>query len=116
MALTLEHATFNSSDAAALARWWGDVLGGEVVDEHGGWFLTLRFGGALTLAFQQVEEPTPGPRRVHLDFASDDLDAEVSRLEALGAEVRARHGEPDAFRWVVLADPDGNEFCVSTPH
>jgi len=64
-----------------------------------------------------VGEPKVGKLRMHLDLYSDDLEAEVTRLEALGA---TRIGEAvvgeAGERWVVLADPEGNEFCVCEEH
>lgn len=68
-------------------------------------------GGPL-LAFQQVEDPTPGKNRLHLDLGAPDLDAEVERLTGAGASVVAQREMGD-FRWVTMADPDGNEFCVA---
>jgi len=49
--------------------------------------------------------------RLHIDLAPDDRDAEVERVVALGA-TRADIGQNDEVTWVVLADPEGNEFCV----
>ena len=67
------------------------------------------------LAFQRVEDPTPGKNRVHLELvAGEYLEAEVDRLVAAGATLVARRGD-ESFRWVTLADPDGNVFCVAQP-
>lgn len=83
-----------------------------------GWFVVLEGGGLpVMLAFQKVADPTAGKNRIHLDLgASDlgasDLDAEVERLLAAGATLVERRGDED-FRWVTLADPDGNEFDVA---
>lgn len=63
----------------------------------------------------EVDEVTPGKNRLHLDLTAPDLDAEVDRLLAAGASLVARRGD-ESFRWVTLADPQGNEFCVSDPH
>lgn len=52
--------------------------------------------------------------RLHLDLRPDDRDAEVARLEALGAR-RVDVGQGPEVTWVVLADPEGNEFCVLRP-
>jgi hypothetical protein len=60
--------------------------------------------------FVRLDEPKTGKSRLHLDFTPDDQDAEVERLLALGARrVDIGQGEQS---WVVLADPEGNEFCV----
>jgi hypothetical protein len=66
-----------------------------------------------TLLFQPVPDPTPGKRRLHLDLnATDrDQDAELARLLALGA-TRADVGQGGEESWHVLADPEGNEFCL----
>ena len=62
------------------------------------------------LLFGAVPEAKTVKNRLHLDFRPDDRDAEVERLLALGA-TRADVGQGDES-WVVLADPEGNEFCV----
>ena len=67
-----------------------------------------------TLAFQKVDDPTPGKNKVHLDIhTDDDLDAEVARWTAAGATDLGTRNAGD-FSWVTLADPDGNrmEFQV----
>jgi predicted enzyme related to lactoylglutathione lyase len=73
-------------------------------------------GDGLELLLQQVPEEKAGKNRVHLDLRVPDLDAELERLLALGA--RHTTGTPveeDGWTWYVLADPDGNEFCVLHP-
>jgi hypothetical protein len=62
------------------------------------------------LLFVQVPEPKTAGNRLHLDFRPDDRDAQVERLLALGAK-RADIGQGEQT-WIVLADPEGNEFCV----
>src|SRR4029077_9799697 len=62
------------------------------------------------LLFVPVAEPKTTKNRLHLDFRPEDRDAEVERLLALGA-TRADVGQGEQS-WVVLADPEGNEFCV----
>ena len=71
-------------------------------------------GGSLPvlLAFQKVEDPTPGKNRVHLDLVTQDLETEVDRLVSVGATIVGRRGD-ESFRWVTLADPQGNQFCVA---
>ncbi|WP_152188626.1 VOC family protein [Georgenia satyanarayanai] len=113
MAVTLSMVTVDTTDADSLATWWAEQTGGEVVERNDGWFVMVA-GGTLPvlLAFQKVEDPTPGKNRIHLDLVSDDLDAEVDRLLAAGATLVARRGD-EGFRWVTLADPQGNQFCVA---
>jgi hypothetical protein len=106
--------TFDTHDAPALAAWWAEQTGGEVRDTSEGWFVMVTPGpaGGPMLGFQKVPDPTPGKNRVHLDLqASGGREDEVERLVAAGASVVARH-ELEGYPWVVLADPDGNQFCV----
>ncbi|MGG5174918.1 VOC family protein [Pseudarthrobacter sp. J1763] len=63
------------------------------------------------LTFLRVPESKSVKNRLHLDLRPDDRDAEVARLEALGAR-RIDVGQGPDVTWVVLEDPDGNEFCV----
>ena len=66
----------------------------------------------LPLLFQKVPEPKVVKNRVHLDIRAPDMRVEVARLVGLGASVIAERSMGD-FRWTVLSDPEGNEFCVS---
>jgi len=66
----------------------------------------------LPLLFQKVPEPKTVKNRVHLDFRADDRVAEVARLRDLGATEIATRSLGD-FTWTVMADPEGNEFCVA---
>ncbi len=109
--------TFDTLDATRLADWWARQTGGTVHDDSDGWYVMVApsVPGGPTLAFQKVDDPTPGKNRLHVDLAAADRDAEVERLLGDGAELVARH-EHEGFAWVVLADPDGNQFCVSQEH
>lgn len=66
-----------------------------------------------TLGFQKVPDPTPGKNKVHLDFHASDKEAEVARLVELGARETGRHSFGPESDWVVLADPEGNAFCIA---
>ena len=66
----------------------------------------------MTLAFQKVDDQSVAKNSIHLDLSAPDLDAEVDRLLAAGATLVERRGEK-SFRWVTLADPQGNEFDVA---
>ncbi|WP_029288019.1 VOC family protein [Cellulomonas sp. HZM] len=113
MTISLGMVTFDTTDAPALARWWARQTGGTVDSAYGDGFVLVRaVDDGPVLGFQQVPDPTPGKNRVHLDLAAPDREAEVERLLADGATLVARRGTDD-FPWVVLADPDGNQFCVA---
>jgi predicted enzyme related to lactoylglutathione lyase len=77
--------------------------------------LVPKAGTASPLLLQGVPEPKAGKNRMHLDIVVDDVEAEVCRLEALGAR-RIDDGVQSfgGTRWVVMSDPEQNEFCVST--
>lgn len=113
MALNVEMVTFDSSDPAKLADWWAEHFDGQVHELLPGEFFAVSRPEGPRLGFQKVADPTPGKNRVHLDFGAADVDAEVSRLTAAGATEVGRHSVGDNFRWVVLADPDGNAFCIA---
>ena len=115
MTVTPAMITCDTTDALALATWWAEQTGGTITEENAGWFVIVAVPGGPTLAFQKVEEPTPGKNRLHLDVVTDDLGAEVERLRGAGAGLVAECGD-DSFRWVTLADPAGNEFCVAPRH
>lgn len=98
-------------DPAALGRWWCEALGWVIVDDAPPVFEIQpqpdRLPGIL---FLTVDEPKQGKNRLHIDLRPDDQAAEVGRLLALGAS-RVDVGQGNVS-WVVLADPEGNEFCV----
>lgn len=115
MSLSLEMITVDCADPPRLAEWWATAVGGSVVPLPGGDFVLVAREGWPALGFQRVEEPTPGKNRVHLDLMAADLEADVQRLIGLGATETGRHSFDGGFRWVVMADPEGNAFCVAAP-
>ena len=117
MDLTIQCLNIDSQDPARLADFWEAVLGWRrthatddeiVLEPPAG---SPQDGVAPDLLFARVPEPKTVKNRLHLDLRPRDQAAEVARLEALGA-VRTDVGQSDDVSWVVLADPDGNEFCV----
>jgi predicted enzyme related to lactoylglutathione lyase len=113
MALHVEMITIDCSDPARLAGWWAQHFDGMAHDLLADEFTVVTLSEGLQLGFQKVPDPTPGKNRVHLDFGAADVEEEVSRLTAAGATEVGRHSFGDDFRWVVLADPEGNVFCVT---
>ncbi len=111
MSLAWEQVLVDAVDPVALGRWWADVLGWVVVNDDADEFEIRPSQDRLPgLLFAQVTEPKQSKNRLHLDFRPDDQDAEVARLLAVGA-CRVDIGQ-GTVPWVVLADPEGNEFCV----
>ena len=100
-----------SSNPAALGRWWCEALGWIVVDDDPPVFeIQARPDHLPGILFLGVDDPKHEKNRLHIDLRPDDQAAEVERLIELGAS-RVDVGQGDAS-WVVLADPEGNEFCV----
>lgn len=104
--------TVDCADPDALAQWWSQAVGGEVNVLAPGEFSVLVRPEGVRLGFQKVPDPTPGKNRLHLDLSTADVEAEVARLVGLGAEETGRHSFGPEFSWVVLADPEGNAFCI----
>jgi hypothetical protein len=99
-----------------LATFWREALGyRNYYTDANLAVLVPKEGIASPLLLQGVPEPKVGKNRMHLDIVAEDVEAEVQRLEALGAH-RIDEGV-QSFRnthWVRMSDPDQNEFCVST--
>ena len=114
MSLEWEQVIVDARDPVRLGQWWRDALGWVVVNDDPEEFEIRPAADRLPgLLFVSVPEAKTVKNRLHLDFRPNDRDAEVERLVALGA-TRADVGQGDES-WVVLADPEGNEFCVLTP-
>ncbi|MBW0019903.1 MAG: VOC family protein [Mycobacterium sp.] len=113
MSLKVEMVTFDCADPAKLAGWWAEQFGGEAQEMIPGEFFAVMRPDGPRLGFQKVPDPTPGKNRVHLDFGAEDVDTEVSRLTTAGASEVGRNQFSENFRWVVLADPEGNVFCIA---
>ncbi|GAB2918463.1 VOC family protein [Rhodococcus aerolatus] len=101
-------------DPAPLARFWCAVLGWEVVDsDEDGVGIGPADGVGPRIDLLRVPEAKAGKNRLHLDLRADGgtTAEELDRLLALGAR-RVDVGQSDDVSWVVLADPEGNEFCL----
>jgi hypothetical protein len=111
MALEWEQTIVDAKDPVLLGRWWREALGWVVVDEDEDVFEIRPAPDRLPgLLFVRVQGEKTIKNRLHLDFRPQDQDVEVERLLALGAS-RADIGQGDQ-PWIVLSDPEGNEFCV----
>jgi predicted enzyme related to lactoylglutathione lyase len=92
-----------TDDLESAAAFWRAVLGDTKARSPEGKYVSLDPESGLYVAVQQVDHPS----RVHLDVESDDVEAEVARLEKFGAERVA-----DVKTWVVMEAPTGHRFCV----
>jgi hypothetical protein len=111
MALTFDEMCIDAHDASALGAWWTRVLGRPWgIDADGDVVLHAPLGAGPNWLFIAVPDDKVVKNRIHLDFRPDDQQAEVDRVLGLGARhVDIGQGEES---WVVLADPEGNEFCI----
>ncbi|CAM3338679.1 VOC family protein [Occultella aeris] len=108
MSSSIGNITIDTTDLAGATAFWQQVTGYAVgSSDEGTAYLEDPAKSGVGLSLQNVPEPRVGKNRLHLDLFTSDLDGEVGRLQGLGAAEVARHDG-----WVVLADTDGNQFCV----
>jgi len=106
-----EQVVVACAEPLQLGRWWADALGWSYWSEELGAVEIRPAEDRLPgLIFVPVSDPKTVKNRLHLDFRPDDQSAEVDRFLALGA-TPADIGQ-GSQPWVVLADPEGNEFCI----
>jgi len=125
----LRDVVVDCAHPASLARFWAAVLDGYEIapyteeelerlrsngiddpEDDPTVLLERGDGGVPRIFFQLVPEGKVAKNRMHLDLAADEIDVEVARLVALGAQVAAEHGG-----LVTMLDPEGNEFCLLRP-
>lgn len=106
--LTIKDIIIDCADPERLAVFWGGLLGRSIAGRTGPYVWLTRESGP-GIGFQQVTEPRTGKNRLHLDLASADPASEQRRIESLGGR-RLQEYAPGGF--LVMADPEGNEFCV----
>ncbi|MDX6312482.1 MAG: hypothetical protein QOF44_1946 [Streptomyces sp.] len=117
MPLSLHHIVVDAHDLPALARFWAQVLDWRILSERE---REVVIGPDETapvgICFMPVTDRKTVKNRLHLDLTSgpEDRDAEIERILALGAR-RVDIGQGGTESWTVLADPEGNEFCVVRP-
>ncbi|TDC76559.1 VOC family protein [Streptomyces hainanensis] len=115
MTSTLVNVAIDCRNAYELARFWSEVTRAPLDPENqpGDEETQVMLPGGPVLYFNQVPEPKTEKNRLHLCLRPDtSREVEVSRLTTLGATLVADRRKPDGWGWVVLADPEGNEFCV----
>ena len=104
------------NDLDIMVEFWGNVLDLEAKARYPSYVWMSRLSGdGPALAFQLVPEPKTIKNRLHLDLTADDREGFVARVESLGGARIADH-EVQGFQWTIMADPEGNEFCVTDAH
>jgi len=117
MPVRLHHIVIDTHDLPGLARFWTQALGWRILSERE---REIVIGPAqdapVGMCFMPVTGPKTVKNRVHLDLTSsaEDREQEIDRLVALGARP-VDIGQTGTESWTVLADPEGNEFCVVRP-
>lgn len=115
MTLRLLEVVIDCADHGAVVDFWAAALGyqrTEFNEQYVGLAPAERGIGRPPILFQKVPEPKLVKNRVHLDFRAEVMADEVERLRGLGGTVIAERSL-GALTWTVMADPEGNEFCVS---
>jgi hypothetical protein len=121
--MRIASVTVDCVDALVVGRFWSAALGRPLDPRASGEFASIGMAGRRdtdgwhldgdeTWLFVRVPEPKVAKNRLHLDLAAADPDAEVRRLVDLGA-TKVADVEEWGYRWTVLQDPEGNEFCVA---
>ena len=114
MALSLHHIVIDAHDLPALARFWTQLLGWKVLSEREREIVIGTSETApLGICFMPAAEGKVVKNRIHLDLnaGQDDREVEIERVISLGAR-RVDVGQTGDESWTVLADPEGNEFCI----
>jgi predicted enzyme related to lactoylglutathione lyase len=117
MPIRLHHIVIDAHDLPALTRFWTQALGWQVLSEREKEIVIGTDQNApVGMCFMPVTDAKTVKNRVQLDLTSSaaDRDQEIDRLLTLGAR-RADIGQTGTESWTVLADPEGNEFCVVRP-
>ncbi|MBU7597913.1 VOC family protein [Streptomyces sp. P38-E01] len=115
MVSVLQNVAIDCANAYELARFWSAVTGRPLdpEDRPGSRETAVLLAEGPVLYFNQVPEPKTVKNRLHLCLRPEtSRDREVERLLGLGAQLVADRRNPDGTGWAVLADPEGNEFCV----
>ena len=116
MSLDIVCVSIDTHDPDRIATFWEEALGWRRTDVDSDEVALNSEEGQLAsgvscMLFLRVPDDKTVKNRVHLDLRPHDQAEEVERLEKLGAR-RADVGQGDDVTWIVMADPDGNEFCV----
>jgi catechol 2,3-dioxygenase-like lactoylglutathione lyase family enzyme len=111
MVIRLGSTVINCADMELMTSFWSRALGLVPSSTAAGDDFRVLRGGRVNLSLQLAGTPVSARDQMHLDLYTDDQAVEVQRLAGLGARVVRRQHDPGEC-FVVMADPEGNEFCV----
>lgn len=120
MSLRIQCVTIDCHDPKTIAQFWSELLGWRITYEENDEFVIEPAEGSAEcdvcpdLLFIKVDDDKTVKNRLHLDLRPDDQEAEVQRATSLGARA-VDIGQDGDESWTVLADPEGNEFCILRP-
>jgi hypothetical protein len=126
MTIRIASVTFDCADALAVGQFWSAALGRPLDPNASSDFAAIGFAGRRdkvgwapverdndpTWLFSKVPQPKTAKNRMHLDVMATDPEAEVAHLVQLGA-TRVVDMDEYGYKWTVMTDPEGNEFCVA---
>ena len=110
---TIQHVAIDAHDPQLVAGFWAEALGREIADDWGGFVRLAPDRAGTQLAFAAVPEAKAVKNRVHLDLTVVDRQRISDELIAIGATMIDTRSQ-DGHTWSVMADPEGNEFCLAT--
>jgi predicted enzyme related to lactoylglutathione lyase len=108
---SLHAIVMDVNDLETCGKFWSQVLGTDILYQDERYLRLGHKGERPTLLLQRVPERHREKNRVHIDLDVPDLDAAVSRVQGLGGN-KLRQLNEYGIEWVVMTDPDGNEFCL----
>jgi catechol 2,3-dioxygenase-like lactoylglutathione lyase family enzyme len=111
MAVRLGSVVVNVADLELMTAFWSEALGHTPSSRDPGDDFRVLRGERVNLSLQLADTPVTSRDQMHLDLYTADQSAEVERLVGLGASVVRHHDDPEDD-YVVMRDPEGNEFCV----
>jgi catechol 2,3-dioxygenase-like lactoylglutathione lyase family enzyme len=112
IASAVQHVVIDTHDPQLVAGFWAQALGREIADDWGGFVRLAPDEAGTQLAFAAVPEAKTVKNRVHLDLTAPDRQHAAAELIAIGATMIETRNQ-DGHTWSVMADPEGNEFCLA---
>lgn len=110
---TVGTVMIDTVDPEAAFAFWSEITGVDVAARYPSYIFTTKLSDSTVgLAFQLVPESKDGKNRLHLDLHHPEPEAFIAKVIELGGSRVEDHGD-ESFSWTVLADPEGNEFCVT---